>query len=603
MEEKTLAQLFVKRVEQYGDRVRFMEKKNGRWMPVTFRALDLEVREISLGLQALGMRKGDKVCLMAGVRREWFACDWAIICAGALTVPIYPNDAPKQAACIIEHSQARWAIFENMEMLEGIARASGIPDCLEQIILLDPFRASPDKPVIHIDSLRAMGREYGANHPDAFDNGVNAIGPEDELTIIYTSGTTGVPKGVVTTHANYIFMVDAAGRAFPLKPDDSNLHILPPAHAYGRLEHFFTHHMGITTWIGKGIEAMAENLRDARPTFLLSVPRLFEKAYTRIMTEGQEGPAIRRALFNWALGVGKKVSQCLQKGLRVPLWLRIQNIVARLLVFRKVQKLMGGRLHFAIVGAAPTARHVLEFFHACGLLILEGWGMTETSTVGAVNRLDRFKFGAIGPPLPGVEMTVTADGEILLRGPNRFQYYYRDTEATAEALDEEGWLHTGDVGHVDADGFFTITDRKKDLIITAGGKNISPQKIESLLCHSPLISHAMIYGDRRKYLTALFTINEKNALKYAKEKNISPTSTQELASHSLIVGLIREWVEKVNASLASYETIKDFRIVPDEFSIEGGELTPTLKIKRRNVIQRYGELLDGMYDEKFEDGG
>ncbi|MBW2148994.1 MAG: long-chain fatty acid--CoA ligase [Deltaproteobacteria bacterium] len=603
MEEKTLARLFVKRVDQYGDRIRFMEKKNGQWRPVTFRALGLEVKEISLGLRALEIQKGERVCLMAGVRREWFACDWAIICAGALTVPIYPNDAPTQAAGIMKHSRARWAIIENMDMLDRIMSNPELPDNLDRIIVLDSPGTASNKPVIHIDMLRKMGREYESSHPDAFNHNVDAIGPEDELTIIYTSGTTGIPKGVVTTHANYMFMVEAVDRAFPLKSNDSNLHILPPAHAYGRLEHFFGHHKGITTWIAEGLGSVAENLLDARPTFLLSVPRLFEKAYTRIMAEGRDGSALRKAVFNWAVGVGKRVSRCLQQGRDIPPLLRIQHIAARFLVFRKVHNLMGERLRFAVVGAAPTSRQVLEFFHACGLLILEGWGMTETSTVGAVNRLDRFKFGTIGTPLPGVEMAVAPDGEILLKGPNRFQYYYRDPEATAAAIDEEGWLHTGDVGYMNPDGFFTITDRKKNLIITAGGKNISPQKIENLLCGNALISHAMVCGDRRKHLTALFTLNEADARSCAQQNGIPHSSVKELASHPVIVRLVREWVEKVNASLASYETVKDFRIVPHEFSIDGGELTPTLKIRRRNVIRRYRDLLDGMYDEKFVDSG
>lgn len=601
MKEETLAKMFLNRAREFAHKDRFVEKKGGRWVSMTYSELRDRVENIACGLLSIGVEKGDKISILGGVRGEWFQCDWAAICLGVVTVPIYPSNTAEQVAYIIDDCDAKAIFLENTAQLDKVLSRIQRLGKLEKIIIWEeppPGNNIPD--LMTFQELIIAGREYSKKHPDAFMEHVNSIRPEDILTIIYTSGTTGPPKGVVTDNSNYAFMVKVIGPAIDMKPEDVNLHFLPLAHSFGRLEHFATYGNGVTTWIAQSLDTIIDDLRDAKPTILISVPRIYEKAYTRINQMAEEGGRLKKAIFDWSVRTGRQLSKLKQKKAPIPLWLRIKYFLANQLIFKKVKRLMGGRLRFAISGAAPISVEILEFFHACGILILEGWGMTETSTAGTVNRHNDYKFGTIGKPLPGVEMKVAEDGEILLRGPNRFQYYYKNPEATAEAIDADGWLHTGDVGIVDEDGFFRITDRKKDIIVTAGGKNIAPQNIENLLKTSPYISQAMVYGDKRKYLTALITLDREEVLKYADAKEIEYGDFAELAKKKEIVDLIKRVIEERNAQLASYETIKDFKILERDFSIENNELTPTLKVKRKEVIKKYKDILDGMYKEIFD---
>jgi long-chain acyl-CoA synthetase len=422
-----------------------------------------------------------------------------------------------------------------------------------------------------LSALRERGKEHGSANPGALEARAEEILPTDDLTIIYTSGTTGPPKGVVTRHSNYAFNVTSALEAVDVPRGSMFLQFLPLAHSLGRIEHFLA------------FDAM------------VSVPRLYEKFYARVLAKVEEDGGLKKAIFEWAIGVGREASQCRQQGREPQGFLALKNGIADRLVFQKIRARMGGRLRFFISGGAPLSREIAEFLHALGVLILEGYGLTETSTVTTVNRLERYKFGTVGKALPGTEIRIAPDGEILVGGPHIFREYFNDPAATREAIDADGWLHTGDIGVLDDEGFLRITDRKKDIIVTSGGKNIAPQNIENLLKNDRYVSQAFVYGDRKKYLTALLTLAPEEIVAWAARQGIPDRSVEALAKHPQVLQLMRERVDEVNRGLASFEQVKKFALLETDFSQETGELTPTLKVRRKVVIEKYGRILDDLY--------
>ncbi len=586
----------MNRVAEGGDSVRYMVPGESGYTPMTFRQAGEAAGEICLGLMAAGLSRGDRVSILSGTRVEWCLIDIGAILGGFIPVPIYPSNLPDQVEYILAHSRASIVFVEDLPQYNKVASCIGrLPD-LTAVVLMTGDAAGAEKAVT-LDALRRRGREYGEANPGALEKRVDEIRPEDDLTIIYTSGTTGPPKGVVTRHSNYAFDITSTLEAIDIPRGSMFLQFLPLAHSLGRIEHFITWDAMTVTAFARGLQTVAEDLAIARPEIMVSVPRLYEKFYARVLAKVEEDGGLKKAIFLWALRVGREVSRRKQRGEEIPALLGWKNSIADRLVFGKIRERMGGRLRFFVSGGAPLAQEIAEFLHALGVLIVEGYGLTETSTIAACNRLDRYKFGTVGKALPGTEIRIAADGEILVRGRHVFREYYNDPEATREAIDAEGWMHTGDIGVLDGEGFLRITDRKKDIIVTSGGKNIAPQNVENLLKNDPFISQAFVYGDRKKYLTALITLSPDEILAWASRNGIGERDIQALARHPEVEKLIRQRVDEVNKGLASFEQVKRFVLLGRDFSQETGELTPTLKVRRKVVVGKYGGLLDALYEQ------
>jgi len=594
MAQETLAQMFWNRVEKSGDRPAQELKREGRWENLTWRQYGEAVRELALGLLALGRAKRDAVALLSQSRAEWMQADFAILSAGCVTIPVYPSYTPEQLAYIVNDSDARTLIVENQEQLAKALSVRGKMDRLAEIVVIERS-AGQDPGVLTWEELRRRGRDAAGGFARTLEQRLKETRADDLASIVYTSGTTGSPKGVVQTHGNHMATMRALGQIWAVGEGDKDLLFLPLAHSFAQACAYFGVFSGVVTAFAENLDKVGENLRETSPTYIASVPRVFEKVYARILAGVEAGSHGKKKIFYWALGVGRRVSQAEQAGRPIPLGLRLKHRIAHKLVFSKLHAALGGRLRFANSGGAPLSKEIAEFFHAAGILILEGYGLTETCPALAVNRVDAFKFGSVGKALPGVELRIAPDGEILARGPNiATRGYWKKPEATAEVFEAGGWFHTGDIGRIDADGFLYITDRKKDLIVTAGGVNIAPQNIENLLKTDPFVSQAMVHGDRRPYPVALVTLNPEELAKFAREQGISG-SDAEIAKHPKIVERVGRIVGAKNAELQSYAQIKKFAILPGDFTQENGDLTPTLKVKRKVVAEKYQSLLESLY--------
>ncbi len=597
MADDTLAQMFWSRVARSPERPAHIVRGPGGWQTLTWRQVGDIVRELALGLMALGRQPGERVALLSASRAEWAHADMAIFSIGCVTVPIYPTYPADLIAYVVNDSQARTLIVEDATQLAKALEARPKMETLEHIVVMtghDPAR--PLNGVLAWEAVRRLGIEGRAGLAATLDARLTSTRPEAVASIVYTSGTTGPPKGVVQTHGNHIAALRSAGQTTPMEEEWIHLLFLPMAHAFGRLESFLGPWRGLTTAFAENLDKLSDNLREVRPHFIFSVPRVFEKVYARVLAGVEGGSPLKRRLFHWALEVGRKVGGLKQAGQSVPRLLALQHRLAHRLVFSKLHAALGGRLRWAVSGGAPLAPDIARFFHAAGILILEGYGLTETCPVLTFNRPDRFKFGSVGQALPGVELRIAVDGEILSRGANIATLgYHRQPEATREVFEPDGWFHTGDIGRFDDEGFLYITDRKKDLIVTAGGMNIAPQNIENLLKADPFISQALVYGDCRPYPVALVTVNADELLRFAREHRIPADQTAALIEHPLVVERVERTVAEKNGQLQSYAQIKRFAIVPGDFSQEGGELTPTLKMKRKVVHDKYRDVLENLY--------
>jgi long-chain acyl-CoA synthetase len=594
MKETTLHRMYLNRIAEGGDSVRYMVPGDHGYTPVTYRQVGDAAREIALGLMALGLSKGDRVAILATTRLEWCLADIGSTLGGFVTVPIYPSNLPDQVEYILNHSRARAVFVEDEPQYNKVAGVrSRLPHLSSTVMMTGGAEGKAG--AVTLSALRERGKTYGSSNPGALEARAEEILPADDLTIIYTSGTTGPPKGVVTRHSNYAFNVTSALEAVDVPRGSMFLQFLPLAHSLGRLEHFLAFDAMAVSAFARSLQTVAEDLAAARPEIMVSVPRLYEKFYARVLAKVEEDGGLKKTIFEWALGVGREASRCRQQGGEPQGILALKNRIADRLVFQKIRARMGGRLRFFISGGAPLSREIAEFLHAIGVLILEGYGLTETSTVTTVNRLERYKFGTVGKALPGTEIRIAADGEILVRGKHIFREYFNDPAATREAIEPDGWFHTGDIGALDEEGFLRITDRKKDIIVTSGGKNIAPQNLENLLKNDRYISQAFVFGDRKKYLTALLTLAPEEIVVWATRQGIPDRSVEALARHPEVLQLMRERVDEVNRGLASFEQVKKFAVLETDFSQETGELTPTLKVRRKVVIEKYGRILDDLY--------
>src|SRR5213593_1264227 len=546
MAPDTLARMFWDRVERSGDRPAKQFKHGADWKTITWREVGDVVREVALGLLELGRGKGDAVALLSASRAEWVQSDFAIFSAGCVTVPVYPTYPPDLIAYVVNDSGARTIIVEDPVQLAKVLKARDRMPALEQIVVITGYDAAqPPKMVMTWESLRRLGRDSVNAHQRTLAERVASTSSTDLATIVYTSGTTGPPKGVMQTHGNHVAAVNASKQATPVEEGWVHLLFLPLAHSFARLESFLGVAHGLTTAFAENLDKVGENLRETRPHFICSVPRVFEKVYAKILAGVEAGSPAKKKIFNWAVGVGRDVSRHQQQGQPVPAALEWRRKLAHKLVFSKLHAALGGRLEWAVSGGGPLSRDIAEFFHAAGILLLEGYGLTETCPALTFNQPTRFKFGSVGQALSGVELKIAPDGEILARGPNiATRGYFKQPDATKEVFEPSGWFHTGDIGTLDADGFLFITDRKKDLIVTAGGMNIAPQNVENMLKADPFISQVMVYGDRRPYPVALITVNPEELTKFARDQGILVNDPTVLVKHPKIVERVGRTVEE-----------------------------------------------------------
>jgi len=594
---ETLPRMFFTRAERFGDETLLLRRVEGRYQGISWRETARAVRECAAGLIALGLSPGDRVGLWAANRPEWLISDLAVMSAGGITVPLYHTSTPVQAARILEKSGTRFLILPGCEGVEALVRAG---TAVERFIVLDGDGGDGcGGAALSFAALRGSGREAlaAAATAEELDRRIRAGKRGETATIIYTSGTTGDPKGVMLSHGNILWDAEAGASAVPVSPSDTCLSFLPLSHVLERtVGQFLMLMYGAKIAYAGSVLSVADDIPEVRPTLMIGVPRFYEKFHARILAAVRKAPAPRRALFRWAIRVGRRWWRLRSSGLSPGPWLRLQHGLADRLVYAKVRARLGGRIRFFISGGAPLSPEITEFFLSVGVKILEGYGLTESSPVISVNRLEALKPGTVGPPLPGVEVRIAGDGEILVRGPLVMQGYFEDPEATAGVL-KGGWLHTGDIGGIDADGFLRITDRKKDVFVTAGGKNVTPQAVENLIAADEFVSQVMLYGDGRKYLTALVVPDYERVAEEASRLGLNGDRPEELARSRRLHDFLMSRIEARTRDLAHFEQVKDIVILEKPLSMEDGELTPTLKVRRRLVTKKYADRLDALYGE------
>ncbi len=583
----TLADLLPRAARLYGSAPAIRFKDGDEWVSRSFEEVEETVRSLALGLIDLGVSKGDKVSILANTRPEWTYFDFAALSVGATVVPIYQTNSPEECQYVLENSDAKVVVVEDDEQLEKIRAVRDRLPLLEQVVRM----TGSSEDAISLEELAARGSSRDAAE---WEQRWSAVTPDDVCTFIYTSGTTGPPKGCVITHGNYRAMLDMVNATSVIEGEDVTYLYLPLAHSFALLIQLGSFDLGATIayWERDPLKILP-NLAELKPTYFPSVPRIFEKIYTAATSGMEKVGGLKKAIFNWSIRIGGKMRKAERAGRRPGFPLRKQYELADKQVLSKIRGLFGGKLRLAVSGAAPINPEILRFFDAAGVLVLEGWGMTETSTAATISSPDDFKIGTIGKPFPGCEVKIADDGEILVKGPNVFQGYYKNEEATRETI-VNGWLHTGDLGEIDADGFITITGRKKDIIITAGGKNITPANLENEIKQHPLVSQCVVVGDRRPYLVALVTLDPEEAVAYAKEHGL-PEDPEQLASNGPVREAIEQHLAKVNEKFARVEQVKKIAILPHDLSQESGELTPTLKVKRAVVAQKHEPEIEKLY--------
>ncbi len=596
---RSIPALLMKNASVFKNETAVLYKKDGKYISITYEELYHRGLQVSRGLKKMGIKKGDKVAILSETRPMWMLADFGILNLGCIEVPIYHTDSPEQIAYILNHSEAK-AVFvstkaQYQKLLDVVDKIN-----IEFVVSHDRFLGDPKLPVLTLFQLSEISEDMSEAEKKEIEDSIKSIEPDEIYTILYTSGTTGKPKGVLLTHKNIISNLYYTERKTGkiLTKDDIFLTFLPFSHVLGKTDScYLPMYVGAKIAFAESIETIADNMKEVRPTIMVTVPRLLEKIYARIMDVTHNMSDTKKALVHWAVDVGKNyvIKKYIEK--KEPSILRYS--IADKIMFQKLRGSMGlDRLKFFVSGGAPLDRDLNIFYWACGLKVLEGYGLTETSPVLCVNEPDNFKFGSVGTLLEETEVKIAEDGELIFRGPQVAQGYYKMPEATKESFTEDGWFKTGDIGHIDEDGFVYITDRKKEIIITAGGKNVAPQAIENALKFSKYISNACLYGDKKPYIVALVTLNIERIIDYAKENKLRYLDVSDLAKNEKIIKLIKKEIEKVNKNLAKVETIKKFAILPQDFSIETGELTSTLKLKRRVVYQKYRDIIECLYTDE-----
>jgi len=588
---QTIADLIARSAVEHAEHVAVRYKRDGTWHDVSYAQLADIVEEVGLGLIDLGIQAGERVCILANTRPEWSYVDMAVVSAGAVAVPIYQTNSPEECLWVISDSEACAIVCENEEQLQKIVAIGDRVPNLRAVIVMDPPAGEPPLDAITLDQVRERGRTHAAEELDARRA---AVRPEDSLTFIYTSGTTGPPKGCVLTHGNYRAIIDMISEAGEIESDEIIYLYLPLAHSFALLIQLAVFDLGGTlAYFGGDTKQIVPELLEVKPTYLPSVPRVFEKIYTLAHGAIEAQPPEEQERARQAIALGVKVRDMINRGEPVPEELKAPFEEADEKLFKNVRAIFGGNVRHATSGAAPIAKEILEFFWACGVPVLEGYGMTETATAATTSTVENHRFGTVGRALPGVELKIADDGEILVKGPNIFHGYHNQASTSFGAV-ENGWLHTGDLGSIDEDGYLSITGRKKDIIITAGGKNLTPANIENDLKQCRWISQAVMHGDQRPYPVVLITLDEEEIPIFAREHGL-PEDIASLCKEPAVLELIQAEIDRANAKYAQVEQVKKFAILDHDLSQPTGELTPTLKVKRNVVNERYAELFDALY--------
>jgi long-chain acyl-CoA synthetase len=597
--QETIISLFQHQESKRSAHPALRTKRAGAWETVTWGEWGKRSRLMAAELIAVGAIAGDRVAIFANTREEWLFADVAILLAGGITVPIYQTLIGDQAAYILDDSGAKMLFAESAAFVQRIFEAS--PASIERlaaIVLFDGDGMEKLSVAVRakVTTLReVLAKKRSDDEASQVKDRASRVAPKDLATLVYTSGTTGPPKGVMLTHQNFAFETGSVRALVDLTDADEQLLFLPMAHIFAKTLVVMQIRVGSITSFAESVLKAMDNAMEVNPTYMGCVPRLYEKIYAAANDKAQKGSPLARQIYASSINVGRQVARHEERGEKIPMLLSMQRAVADKLVLSKVRARFGNRIRFAITGGAPLAKELMEWFHGTGLVVLEGYGLTETTAASNLTLPSAYRFGTVGGALPGVEVKIAADGEVLIRGPNVMRGYWKKEEATREVLEENGWLHSGDIGVIDEKGFLKITDRKKDIIVTAGGKNVSPQNIENLLKQSPWISQAMVHGDKRPYLVALVTLNPEAVDRFAKEtgRTVAP---EAFATDADLRGRLQTEINGANAKLSSFESVKKFAILPKDFTIEGGELTPTLKVKRKVVTEQHRSLLDKFYD-------
>ena len=587
-------------MENHADEISIWQKQQGAWESVTWGEYGDFVKDIANALLDAGIQRADKVSIISLTRFEWVVVDLAIMSIGAITVPVYPSNTEEQVHYILDHSQSKFVFAEDQEQLDKMMKIrSGLRD-VQQTVVFDKYQLEIIEKVISLDTFREKGSTFRRGNPEMLKKSIDGGNPQDTISFIYTSGTTGHPKAGLINSENVLAVVKHLPDLYGITKNDMSIAYLPLSHIAERdLGHFMKLYSGNVTVFAESLEDMPANLIQSGPTIMFGTPRVFEKYYARISSGIKDATWFQKKIYDWAVKVGKSYAELTDKGKTSTLYLKVKYAIAHFLIFQKIHDIFGGNIRFMISGAAPISPNIIRYFHWVGLDIYEVYGMTETTGVISANRMGRVKIGSVGQIYPDTEVKIAEDGEICSRGPQNILGYYRNEEASNELLiqDEQGavWLHTGDIGHIDDEGYLFITDRKKDIIITAGGKNIAPQNIENLMKTSSFISQTIVYGDRKPYLAMLVTLDEDEIAKFARDRKILYQDLADLSKKQEVIDLLHHEISALNKELASYETIKKFRILEEELDQDKDEITPTLKVKRDVVFANYQYLIDEMY--------
>jgi len=595
MQYSSLAEMFFSVADRFSSKTAYKFKKDGAYQDISFKDVADKVNGIAGGLADLGVKAGDKVALLSENRLNWAISDYGILSLNAVNVPIYPSLLPKHVEYLINDSESVVVIVSSEDQYKKVKEVQGNCPTLKNIIVMDLDKSDA---YLTFDQLMDKGKAFNDKNPDHIEKQIKNTKADDLATIIYTSGTTGEPKGAMLMHSNFIANIEGGKEFVFVDENDTFLSFLPLCHVFERMVgHFLATYSGSTIAYAESIDTVADNMGEVHPTVMASVPRLYEKIYAKVLASVEDGPGLKRKIFYWAIGVGKEYINAIMNNEPIGGGLKFKRNLAFKLVFSKLAERVGGNMRFFASGGAPLSKEIAEFFGSAGLMILEGYGLTETSPIISVNEVDRFRYGTVGHPLNNVEVKIAEDGEILTKGPHVMIGYYKKEEQTKEAIDSEGWFHTGDIGHIDDDGFLKITDRKKNIIVTAGGKNIAPQAIEGVLVLSKYIEQALVVGDNRKFCSAVIVPSFEVVGEWAKEQGISFENDEQLVKSDKVQDLFMEVVNNINNDLASYESIKKVTLSDHLFSIESGELTPSLKVKRKIVEENFKDQIDVMYKE------
>ena len=592
----TLSEMFIYATDKFADEIAYKYKVDEEWEPMLFKEVREEVENIYGGLKKFGLEPNDHIGIMADNSRHWAMIDYATLCSKGTLTTIYPSLTTKQAKWIILHSECKYLFCGTKKEADKILPVfDTLPRVKKVFVINDDEINHPD--FLPFSNLLNRGKEYISQYPGEFKKDIKSVKPEDIATLIYTSGTTGVPKGVMLTHKNIVANILDSLQALDLSEKDSMLSFLPLSHSFERTGgHFCPFAEGSTVCYAENILKVAQNIVEVKPTVMMTVPRLLEKVYTKITSQIQKESKMKQKLFWWAIDIGEKVFKIENSGGKPGFWLKQKHNLAQKLVFSKIQEKVGGRLRYMVSGGAPLPEKVGLLLNSAGITVQEGYGLTETSPVLAANRLGSNKIGTVGPPLETVRTKVAPDGELLVKGPNVMKGYYKNKEETHKSIDDDGWFHTGDIVEIDEDGYIKITDRKKHIIVTAGGKNVAPQQMEGVLVTSKWIEQVVIVGDDRKYLGALVVPSFPNLEEWAEEEDLEWGTKEELIKHPEVKKLYDDTIKNSMEGFAQFERVRKYKLLTREFTIEDGELTPSLKIKRNVVLKKYSDIIDEMYN-------